>query len=39
MEYCERCRRAAPAWEDPGYTDWEALALAVHLDGQPPGGG
>ena len=26
-ERCERCRRLAPPWEDPGYCEWEALEL------------
>ena len=24
-ERCERCGRLAPAWEDPAYSEWEAI--------------
>jgi hypothetical protein len=24
-EYCERCRRLAPPWEDQSYVEWEAI--------------
>jgi hypothetical protein len=26
-EYCERCRRPAPAWESDEYVEWEAIEL------------
>jgi hypothetical protein len=24
-EFCERCRRVAPGWDDPSYSEWEAI--------------